>query len=377
MHLVHLTASSFFGGPERQMLGLAKALPDVYRSTFLSFAEGGRCAAFLDQTEQAGFEGQPLCNDMPRLRACMRELATVLRIRAADVLICHGYKSNLLGRIAARRAGVPIVSVSRGWTGENVKVQLYEKLDRLNLRFMDAVVAVSEGQAQKVLKAGVPAQKLTIIRNAARLDAFRDPIPHYREKLKQLAGATGAEKIIVAAGRLSPEKGFAVLVDAAAEARKSGAEHRFVIFGDGKQRISLENQIAKFGLKERVILAGFQNDLDRWIPWADVVVLPSFTEGLPNVALEASAAGIPVVATAVGGTPEVVRDGETGYLVPPGNPVALSDKILSLCRDEFLRRRLGEAGQRFMHEHFSFAAQADAYQRLFTRLVKRSALAAA
>ena len=77
---------------------------------------------------------------MPRLRAAIRELTAFLQLRAADVLICHGYKSNLLGRISARRAGVPIVSVSRGWTSETVKVQIYEKLDRLHLRFMDAIV---------------------------------------------------------------------------------------------------------------------------------------------------------------------------------------------------------------------------------------------
>jgi glycosyltransferase involved in cell wall biosynthesis len=377
MHLVHLTASSFFGGPERQMLGLARALPAAYQSTFVSFAEAGRCSAFLDRVEQAGFEGQSLRNDMPRLRSAVRELTAFLQLRGADILICHGYKSNLLGRIAARRAGVPIVSVSRGWTGENIKVHLYEQLDRFNLRYMDAVVAVSEGQAKKVLKTGVPADRLTIIRNAARLDAFRSPLPEYRDRLRQIAGGSGDELIILAAGRLSPEKGFAVLVEAAAMVRKSGANHRFVLFGEGSERPLLEKRIGELGLSNRFILAGFHEDLDCWLPWADVVVLPSYTEGLPNVALEASAAGVPVVATAVGGTPEVVRDGDTGYLVLPGNPVALSDKILSLCRDEFLRRRLGEAGRLFMHEHFSFAAQADAYQRLFARLVTLPALAAA
>ncbi|MCE9532829.1 MAG: glycosyltransferase [Planctomycetes bacterium] len=119
MHLVHLRASTFFGGPERQMLGLAKALPESYRTTFLSFSEGGRCSEFLDQVHAAGFEGQALRNDTPRLRSAIRELTLFLKIRGASVLICHGYKSNLLGRIAAKRVGIPAVAVSRGWTGEN------------------------------------------------------------------------------------------------------------------------------------------------------------------------------------------------------------------------------------------------------------------
>ncbi len=398
MHLVHLTASSFFGGPERQMLGLAKALPSGYRSTFLSFSEECRCGAFLEQIAEAGFEGQELVNDTPKLRAALREVTAVLKLLRADLLICHGYKSNLMGRIAARRAHLPIISVSRGWTGENVKVSLYEKLDRFNLRFMDAVVAVSEGQAVKVLNAGVPAEKLTVIRNGARLEAFAAPDETYRERLEQLAfghaktvsinggepaaSATGEirarrEKIIVAAGRLSPEKGFRVLVEAAAQVRQAGAGHRFVLFGDGSERGLLEQRIRELDLSEHFILAGFRDDLDQWLPWADIVVLPSFTEGLPNVALEAAAAGIPIIATRVGGTPEVVRDGLNGCLVAAGDSSALANKIMLLGNDNMLCRSMGDAGRKLMQAEFSFAAQSEAYQRLFQKLKLPNAIARA
>jgi len=368
MHLVHLTASSFFGGPERQMLGLGRSLSGAFHSTYLSFAEGGRSAAFLEQVERHGLEAQALRNDTPNLRAALRELTTFLKIRQADLLISHGYKSNLIGRIAARRAGIPIISVSRGWTGENAKVKLYDALDRYHLRLMDAVVAVSDGQARKVRRAGVSAGKIHVIRNAARLDAFQNPLPEYREKLRQLAGVTGNEPIVLAAGRLSPEKGFDVLVESAALVQQRGTAARFVLFGEGPQRPLLEKRLAELGLRN-FVLAGFHDDLDRWLPWADLVVLPSHTEGLPNVALEASAAGLPVVATAVGGTPEVVRDGLTGYLVPPGEPVMLAERIHELAINSSRRREQGEAGRRFMQDRFSFAAQAEAYQRLFEKLV--------
>jgi glycosyltransferase involved in cell wall biosynthesis len=371
MHLVHLTASSFYGGPERQMLGLARALPHGWSSTFLSFAEGGRCGAFLDKVNEAGFEGIRLQNDTPHLRTSLRELTEHLELQKANVLIAHGYKSNLLGRIAARRAGIPIVSVSRGWTGENVKVRVYETLDRFNLRFMDAVVCVSDGQARKVRRASVPSKKIRVIRNAARLDAFRQPAPEGRAELRKIAGAIDGEVVIVAAGRLSPEKGFSVLVEAAAAVHRTGLSCRFVLFGGGTERATLERRITELGLSAHFVLAGFREDLDRLLPWADVVVLPSFTEGLPNVALEASAAGVPVVATAVGGTPEVICQGVTGYLVPPGDPSALAERLIELCSNEALRRRLGEAGRKYMQDHFSFEAQAQAYQRLLTELVNR------
>ena len=149
MRLVHLTASTFFGGPERQMLGLAKAMPGDVHTTFASFPEGGRAAAFLDEVRAAGFPALSLSRDFPRLLATLRELTTILRDTDCDVVFCHGYKADVLGRLAARRAGIPAVAVSRGWTGESRKVKLYEWLDRRNLGFMDHVVVCRRGRPRR------------------------------------------------------------------------------------------------------------------------------------------------------------------------------------------------------------------------------------
>jgi len=369
MHVVHLTASTFFGGPERQMLGLAEHLPATYRTSFVSFAEGGRCAALLDAARGRGFPALALASDTPRLRAAARELAGVLRAGAADVVLCHGYKPNILGRVAARRAGIPAVAVSRGWTWESLKVRLYEAADRLNLRFMDHVVAVSAGQAARVRAAGVPAGRVTVIRNAARLAAFADPDASFRDRLRSLFPAgTVVSHVVVAAGRLSPEKGFAVLVEAAADVLRACPGAGLVVFGEGAERAAVEARARALGVADRVVFPGFTDQLDRFLPWADVVVLPSFTEGMPNVALEAGAAGVPVVATAVGGTPEAVADGETGVLVPPGRPAALAAGITRVLADPGLRQRMGAAGRQRMRALFTFAAQAREYVALFERL---------
>src|SRR3954447_4135669 len=163
MRVVHLTASTFFGGPERQMLGLAESLPPEVRTTVVSFREGGRCGEFLRTVADRGFDAVALDHDTPHLRSATRELTDLLRGRRADVLLCHGYKANLLGRVAARRVGIPAVAVSRGWTWQNFKVRAYESLDRWHLRFMDHVVCVSAGQAAKVRRCGVPEHKFTVI----------------------------------------------------------------------------------------------------------------------------------------------------------------------------------------------------------------------
>lgn len=376
MQVVHLTSSTFFGGPERQMLGLARAMPGHVRTTFVSFPEGGRCTAFLDETRKHGFSAVRLADDFPRVFTAVDELVRLLHETDCNVLLAHGYKADLLGRFAARRVGIPVVSVSRGWTGENRRVKLYEWLDRRHLRFMDHVVCVSEGQAEKVRRwCGV--SRTVVIRNSARLAAFENSDPTARQRLLEFfPGDNALSQIVLAAGRFSPEKGFGVLVDAATTIYRENPWAGVVLFGDGVLRSELEQRVAELGLAGRVVLPGFRTDLDSLIGAADVVVLPSFTEGLPNVALEASAAGVPVVATAVGGTPEVVADGQTGFLVPPGEPGQLAARVGGLLRDAGLRARLGAAGRERMRSLFTFEAQAAAYLRLIEKLVGVTPLAA-
>ncbi|OWK47313.1 glycosyltransferase [Fimbriiglobus ruber] len=369
MRVVHLTASTFFGGPERQMLGLAEHLPPDCHTTFVSFREGGRCEAFLNVVRHNGFDAVGLRHDTPHVRSALRELTETLRAVRADVVLCHGYKPNVLGRIAARRVGIPAVAVSRGWTWESLKVRVYETLDRWNLRFMDRVICVSDGQAAKVRRAGVPDDKIGVIRNSARLDAFKEPDPAFRTRFRDyFAPGTVPSHIVLAAGRLSPEKGFDVLVEAAARVLHTVPEAGFVLFGEGAERARLEQRVRELGIAARFRLPGFIHDLDKYLPWADLLVLPSFTEGLPNVVLEAGAAGVAVVATAVGGTPEVVADGVTGHLVPSGDPMPLAGRIADLLGDEAARARMGAAGRERMREQFSFEAQAAAYVRLFETL---------
>ncbi|HEY1859903.1 MAG TPA: glycosyltransferase [Gemmataceae bacterium] len=367
MVVVHLTSSRFFGGPERQMLGLAHSL--ACQSAFLSFSEGGRCQSFLEAARREGFHAHALEHDTPNLRAAIDELAGILQDLGAEVLCCNGYKADLLGRIAARRMRIPVVAVSRGWTRESWKVRLYESLDRLHLRWMDRVVCVSEGQAARVRQSGVPAHRVAVIRNAINTERFERPDPHCRERLRGYFGHAPS-RLVGAVGRLSPEKGFGVLVDAARQIARQDRTVGFLVFGDGALRDSLARRIDAAGLAGRFILAGFRDDLDSLLPGLDTLVLPSFTEGLPNVVLEAFAAEIPVVATAVGGTPEIVTDEVNGYLVPPGDPDALARRMSDLLVSEERRRAMGSQGRQRIEEEFTFEIQARAYAQLFAELTE-------
>ncbi len=309
-----------------------------------------------------------LRNDTPWLRAAVSEIAEQLRNIGADVLLCHGYKANILGRPAARRSGIPAVAVSRGWTGESFRVRIYEQLDRFHMRFMDHVVAVSSAQAIKVHHAGVPEDRLTTIANAIDPERFVDPDSRYRTKMERFFHGS-CSRIIGAAGRLSPEKGFDVFVEAAAHLLDNDPSLGFVLFGDGPQRAELQERIADLGMIGSVVLAGFRGDLDHFIPQLDLFVLPSHTEGLPNVVLEACAAGVPVVATAVGGTPEVIEDGVSGFLVPPGSVGELVVRIDEALENEERLREIAFQGRQRVLENFSFSAQRERYLALFDMLL--------
>lgn len=368
MNVTHLTASRFFGGAEQQMLGLARSLPAQFESIFVSFSEDGLCEDFLQKVRGFGFEGIRIRHDTPRLISALRELIALLRRVKADILCCHVSKANLLGLLAARRLRIPVLSVSHGWTGETFRVRLYDTLDRRVVRRMNKVVSVSEGQAKKVRRAGVAPSKTLVIRNAISAERYSNPDPAHRDGLAKLF-RTNREFIVGAAGRLSPEKGFDILIDAAAKVVPENPQIGFVIFGDGVLRESLAARIKKNGLEESVVLGGFRTDLERVVPHFDLFALSSFTEGLPVAVLEAFAGGVPVVATRVGGVPEVVEHGVNGYCVEPGCPEKLARGILDALSDDRRRRTMGQNGRKRVVEEFTFEVMAKKYQRLFEDLV--------
>ncbi len=376
MLVVHLMASPFLGGPERQVLGLARTLRPHFQTAFLSFAERGLSRPFLDQAADDGFQAVCLKENAPHFLRAAREIADWLRRLGADVLCCSGYKPDLIGWLAARRAGVPVMAIAHGWTAATAKVRFYEALDRRVMRRMDSVVCVSEAQGAKVRRAGVHAERAPVIRNAIHAESFGAPDPACREMLLGWF-AHRPERIVAAAGRLSPEKGFDQLIDAAALLAPQRPGAGFVVFGDGPLRDYLTRRIAERGLQGRFVLAGFRPDLERLLPACDLAVSSSHTEGLPVVVLEEMAAGLPVVATAVGGTPEVLEEGVTGLLVPPADPAALARAVAELLASPESARAMGLAGRRRVERCFTFAVQAEGYERLFRRLAGRRGVTAA
>jgi glycosyltransferase involved in cell wall biosynthesis len=299
-------------------------------------------------------------------------VADELRRMQASLLCCSGYKPDLVGWRAARRSGIPVMSISHGWTAVTWRVRFYEALDRRVMRHMDAVACVSQAQAEKVRRAGVPQEKTAVIRNSIGPEALVEPSAAMRAEMEGWF-ALKPRWLIGAAGRFSREKGFAIFVEAATLVAKKRPDAGFVLFGDGPIRPDLERLIRERGLREKFILAGFRTDLVRYLPNLDLGVMSSYTEGLPVILLELGAAGVPTVATAVGGIPEVIENEQDGCLVPPGDPPALADRIVALLDNDARRRAMGNAARDRVERDFSFAAMSRQYHDLFQKVV-RSAL---
>jgi glycosyltransferase involved in cell wall biosynthesis len=210
-----------------------------------------------------------------------------------------------------------------------------------------------------------------VIHNGCDLTRF-DPTRQAPVALRNSLDFSEGDRILLVVGRLETQKGHRVLLDAMPFVRRRFPAVRLVCVGDGALRGQLEAQAAALGILESVRFVGYRSDMPDWLALADAVVLPSFFEGLPLIAIESLAAGRPMVATAVDGTPEVVVDGKTGLTVPPGDPGLLAEALGRLLGDPGLGRALSRAGRTWVEEHFSQEGQVQRTQDFYLQAAARS-----
>jgi glycosyltransferase involved in cell wall biosynthesis len=252
----------------------------------------------------------------------------------------------------------PWVVFNHGYTKIDWKDRLYTQFDRWSLRAAWRVVAVCGPFADRLARRGVERSRIHIQHNAVK-PFVAPPV----EEVDTAASALGIarESVVLCVGRLSREKGHKDLLEAVAllAERQDLPEFRVVVVGEGPELESLQRAAKTLGVAERVILAGHRPDVRPYYAMASVLALPSHSEGSPNVVLEAMAAGIPVVATRVGGVPEIMEHERTGLIVPSRDPAAMADGIERLLRDPLLRTRLGTAGRERVSRDFT----PEAYRR--------------
>jgi glycosyltransferase involved in cell wall biosynthesis len=260
-----------------------------------------------------------------------------------DVLHAFLFHSNLMGRCVGTLARVPAVVVSER-SVESTKATWHVWADRLTWRLADRWMANSRSVARVLeQREGIDSERIDTILNGIDLTYFTAPAG--RAEFRSQMGYGDADRVVVCVGRLDPLKGQTTLLEAFRDITRHEPRARLCFVGDGAQRASLERQAVALELASLVRFAGTLKDVRPALAGADLFVLPSNEEGLPGSVIEAQAAGVPVVATAAGGTPELVQHERTGLLVPPRDPLALSVAVVRVLRDQALAQQLSNAAK--------------------------------
>jgi len=289
-----------------------------------------------------------------------------LRAERPTILHTWMFHANVPGRILGRIAGIPVIITSR----QNVVIGgvWRERMTGWTAPLDDAVIAVCEAARQaEIANAGGRPDKVFTIYNGVDLTEFAPATPATRAAARTALGVPNAALLLGCVGRLHPQKGIATLLDALALLRDNYPQLHLCLIGTGELHDSLQAQTHSLGLEGMVTFTGVRTDVPRLLAALDVFVLPSLWEGMPNVLLEAMAAGLPIVSTAVGGTPEVIVEGVTGLLVPPGEPTALATALRSLIENPALRLQFGQAGRARAEQEFSLAHNVAQITALYAR----------
>jgi len=371
--VLHLRATNFYGGPERQIHRHALAARSTsYEIIVGSFSESGRPPALLDRASEDGIRVH--CFDVKSAydRRSARLVREYLKSEKIEILATHDYRTNILGRLIVRDTNTRWVAFSRGWTRENFRIRLYHALDKVCLRFADHIVAVACGQRDKLRRLAIPSRKISVVHNAILPSSFEATEP---VDLKARLGLPSDALIGVAGGRFSNEKGQAYLIEAARSAIRKNDRLHFILFGDGLDLDMMRRKVDEAGISDHVLCPGFEANLACCLKSADILINPSLSEGLPNIVLEAMALGVPVVATAVGGVPELVTHDESGLLVAPRDSAGLADAILGLAGDPTKRAALAQRGLEVVTRSFSFDRQCKELVEVYNTVLRRGGAA--
>lgn len=351
--LAELAGSASYGGGERYLEVLFDGLDRARFSPLLICPEPG---PFIEKMTAKGIPTEmvhlaPLFNPVALLK-----LAWLLRRKNVTILQTHGARANVYGRFAAWLAGVPCVVSTvhnsiRDYDVSLVKRWMYRSLLRRTLPLSDRIICVSDALKRDVLNDSPDAAALTTtVWNGVDQGWFATP-----GSLNKVRSEwhLGDGPVLLTVARLTKEKGHRFLIEALPGLLVEWPSLVCLFVGEGDRRAALQALVREKGVERFCRFAGSQNNLADWYAVADVVVLPSLSEGFPFVLLEALAMSRPVVATAVNGVPEIIHDGSTGLLVPPGDPPALEEAILTMLRDPPFAARLGKIGQQEVAARFT------------------------
>ena len=378
VRLMEMATRFAIGGTERQLVELANGLDADRFDVQLSCLH--RWGSFLSELKSKRPPDEFRIHHLYGLPALRQQLRLAAHLWKNRIQIFHaqGFYPNVFGIPAARLARTPVAIASIRDLGDN-RTLLQRLAQRVACALADAIVVNADVVRRQLVGEGWPDKKIHVIHNG--VDLTRYAAAPKRPELRRELGLPAEGPVVAVVSRLNPQKGIEQFIDAAALIGARFPQAHFLVVGDQHKipgasnsgyRATLEERALRLGLGKRLVFAGFRLDVPQILAQVSVAVLPSLTEALSNSLLESMAAGAPVVATEVGGNPEVVEDGVTGLLVPPQDPEALARAVCRLLEWPQEAERLGRAGRRLIHERFSVAQMVHATEQLYLGLLAQA-----
>ena len=361
MHLVHQLGS---GGAENGIVNLANHMDTKrFEKSICAFVGNGVLTSRLDLNRVALFEmGKVAGNDF-RLLA---KLFPLFKRWGPDIVHTHAWGTLCEGFLAGKAARVPVLVHGEHGTIQEKKRNVL--VQRIFWGFADKVLSVSRVHACKISKSmGFPLKKIEVIANGVDSDLFR--LRDDRRAIRDELGLGADDIVLGTVGRLVPVKNQEFLIRSFARLVGDGSRAKLVVAGDGPLRGELESEAEKQGCLASVRFLGRRSDIPDVMAALDIFALTSVSEGMSNTILEAMGSGLPVVATDVGGNPELVVNNETGFLIPSNNVGALASALKNLVENPVLRLQMGQAGRARVERKFSLGAMVANYERLYLRLL--------
>jgi glycosyltransferase involved in cell wall biosynthesis len=365
IRVVQIINSLAIGGAERVAINIATHLDHQhYESLILTLEELG---PFSELLKEAGIPYLSL-NKKPGFKISLFfKIATQIKIWRADIITTHNYGPLLYGTIGGRMGGCRhFLHVDHARAFPSPKRSIFS--ERQLVKRLHRTIAVSEELKQNLIHhEGIPEGRIDIINNGIDERLFNQSFDQAAKKDK--LGLPKGVKLVGLGVRLAEQKGITYLLDAVKILIKDRKDFHVVIAGDGPQATDLHEKCNRLNLQQHVTFLGARMDLNQIVQLLDVYVLPSIWEGLPLAVLEAMAARRAIVATNVGGVPNVIRHKNNGLLVTPGNPVELASAINSLLDDEERRKKIGDASYDIFSKSYSAKKMAAQYASYYQRMI--------